>query len=193
MDSVDLLRARELLDRIGRVTAAEEWNDELNPAQRSALAYLARANDVSRAPSNVADYLCTTRGTASQTLKSLERKGLIKRNRSVRDKRSISYDVTKRGRLALDGTGSFDAALAALPDAEAEAFTETLQAIGRRMLEHRGFKTFGVCHTCRHHRQGPDGAACALLDLTLSGPATEQLCHEHQPPSGRAPKTQAHR
>lgn len=178
-------RARELLDRIGRVTAAEEWSDELNPAQRSALAYLARANDLSRAPSNVADYLCTTRGTASQTLKSLDRKGLLARTPSAADKRSVSYDVTPTGRAVLEGAGSFDAALDAFPEAEARAFTRALETIGRHMLESRGFKTFGVCKTCRHFRGAEVGARCALLSIPLSEAATEQLCHEHVPPGGR--------
>ena len=183
MESTHLSRARELLDRIGRVTAAEEWGDELNPAQRSALAYLARANAFSRTPSNVAAYLCTTRGTASQTLKSLDRKGLVVRSRSAEDKRSVSYDLTNQGREVLSRVGSFDAALGSVPDSEARAFTEALETIGRHMLERRGFKTFGVCRTCRHHRREGDGAVCALLGIPLTEPATDQLCHEHELPA----------
>ncbi|MFC6657468.1 MarR family transcriptional regulator [Roseibium salinum] len=88
---------RDLIDRLSRLIAAEEWNGPLNPSQFAALSYLARANRFSRAPSHVADYLATTRGTASQTLKALARKGLIAETRSQEDKRSIRYDVTDHG------------------------------------------------------------------------------------------------
>jgi DNA-binding MarR family transcriptional regulator len=93
----------------------------LNAAQRGALAYLARANQFSRAPSNVADYLCTTRGTASQTLKALERKGFVVKVVSPADKRSIAYDITEKGQLALETPSALDAALATLPDEPRES------------------------------------------------------------------------
>ena len=187
MKPTDRGRLRELFDRIARVSAAEEWSDELNPAQRSALAYLARANRFSRAPSHVADYLCTTRGTASQTLKALERKGFVGQARSTADKRSISYDVKKKGRAALNAASSFDAALGALTASEAEALSRLLETTGRRLLERRGFRTFGVCRTCRHHRRTKDGLACALLEVPLTAAAANELCHEHdpRPASGR--------
>lgn len=187
VESTDLTRIRELFDRIARVSSAEEWSEELNPAQRSALSYLARANRFSRAPSNVADYLCTTRGTASQTLKALERKGFVRQARSPADKRSISCDVTKKGRAALGAPSNFGAALSALLAPEAEALAQTLEATVRRVLERQGFRTFGVCRTCRHHRRTGDALACALLDLPLTEAAANELCHEHDPPpaSGR--------
>jgi len=68
---------RELIERLARVSAADEWADDLNPTQKAALAYLARANQYSRSPSQVAEFLAATRGTVSQTLKALARKGLI--------------------------------------------------------------------------------------------------------------------
>ena len=73
----DTQTIRDLIDRLTRLAAAEEWNGPLNPSQFAALNYLARANRFSRATSHVADFLATTRGTASQTLKALSRKELI--------------------------------------------------------------------------------------------------------------------
>ena len=64
-----LIRIRTLIERLAKITTAVDWQDGLNPAQYNALSYLALANRYSRSPSHVADYLCTTRGTASQTLK----------------------------------------------------------------------------------------------------------------------------
>ena len=175
-------RIRELLDRIGRIAAAEEWSDDLNPAQRSALSYLARANRFSRSPSNVADYLCTTRGTASQTLKALERKGLVTPVRSAADKRSISYDVTEEGRAAMATPSDLNAAIDRLPDSEADALLAALEATLRDVLSSRGQREFGVCRTCRYHQPGEDGATCALLNVSLVPMEAGQICHEHQAP-----------
>ncbi|MEO1089781.1 MAG: MarR family transcriptional regulator [Pseudomonadota bacterium] len=172
-------RLRELLDRIARVTAAEEWSDDLNPAQRSALAYLARANRFSRAPSNVADYLCTTRGTASQTLKALERKGFIAKTPSPVDGRSISYEPTDLGHTALRAPSDLDTALSTIDAGDAERLSTVLDTTLRAVLQRRGHRSFGVCKTCRHHRMTRDGYHCALLDVALSGEQREELCHEH--------------
>ncbi|MEM7446411.1 MAG: MarR family transcriptional regulator [Pseudomonadota bacterium] len=182
MASPDLTRLRELFDRIGRVAAAEEWGEDLNPAQHGALAYLARANRFSRAPSNVADYLCTTRGTASQTLKALERKGFVRPVPSSEDKRRLSYNVTSKGRQALDAPRSFDAALGALSPAETSALADLLEATGRRLLERQGYRTFGVCRTCRYHQRTENGLACTLLKVPLTEADAGELCHEHLPP-----------
>ena len=90
-----LIRIRTLIERLAKITTAVDWQDGLNPAQYNALSYLALANRYSRSPSHVADYLCTTRGTASQTLKSLEQKGFIHSVASATDKRSTTYQMTR--------------------------------------------------------------------------------------------------
>lgn len=177
----DRIRLRYLLDRIARISAAGEWSDALNPAQRGALNYLARANKFSRAPSNVADFMCTTRGTASQTLKALETKDLIVLTRSTSDKRSISCDVTDSGHLLLDAPSDLDAALAALSAKNSKALQQSLEATVRDMLNRRGFRSFGVCKTCRYHLRTKEGRACDLLNVPLTEKAASELCHEHNP------------
>lgn len=180
MDTTPTERIRELLDRLSRVLAAHEWSDDLNPAQRSALDYLSRANDFSRAPSNVADYLCTTRGTASQTLKALERKGFVAQSRSAADKRSIRYDVTEAGQAALAYPDPLKAVLNALPAEKTAQFEALLGTTARGMLQQQGYRSFGVCNTCRHHTRAYGRPYCALLQVQLSPADTRRICHEHE-------------
>ncbi|MEM1049225.1 MAG: MarR family transcriptional regulator [Pseudomonadota bacterium] len=180
MQSIDVGEIREVLERLGRLAAAEEWSTELNPAQRAALDYLARANRFSRTPSTIADYLCTTRGTASQTLKALERKGLVEARRSAADKRSISYDLTPAGHEATEHRGMLESAIADLPTEMAENLHATLRRIARDALRRRGNRAFGHCRTCRHNGSRPGGAYCTLLDVALEPHETGQICHEHQ-------------
>lgn len=176
---------QSMIKRLARLEAAEMWSDGLNPAQRAALEYLGQANRFSRAPSHVAEYLGSTRGTVSQTLKALLRKGYVVEERSEEDKRSIWFDLTPQGEAALKRQSSLARSLNALSPGETSALESTLKATLKGALTHNGQKPFGVCKTCKYfqsHRKGPsEGGHCQLLDVDLTGPGTEKICHEHQP------------
>src|SRR5215468_8942769 len=92
----------ELLDRLGRATHALQFAHGLNPAQWEALRFLGRANRYSRSPSSLAEYLGTSKGTASQTLRALESKGYVRRSRSFRDRRGVSLELTPEGSVLLE-------------------------------------------------------------------------------------------
>ena len=77
--SDDALAVANLLERISRLTRTEEQIGDLYPAQWAALRYLTRANRFSRTPMALTRYLGTTRGTMSQTIIALERKGYLER------------------------------------------------------------------------------------------------------------------
>lgn len=173
----DSQRLLDLIERLARLISAEDRGHGLNPAQRAALAYLARANVFSRAPSHVADYLCTTRGTASQTLKSLEQKGLVRRGDTPGDRRSITYTATAEGMALVSAIDPLDP----LSDTQRQRAASALDALLREMLARRGYRSFGICRTCRHHQQNDGGRSCALLNVALTADAAEELCHEHVP------------
>jgi DNA-binding MarR family transcriptional regulator len=182
MDMTDRnLHLRALLERLARVSAAEAWDAGLNPAQGAALAYLARANRFSRAPSQVADYLGATRGTVSQTLKALQRKGLIREEPDGADGRRIAYHLTDEGRAALAAQRLPEGVLEGLAPADAEALERGATALLRGLLAARGGRSFGLCRTCRHHRAWSPAPRCALLKIDLAPDEAEQICHEHAP------------
>lgn len=170
----------ELLLRLSRLAEAEGWDRGLNPAQAAALAYLARANRFSRAPSHLADWLGATRGTVSQTLKSLAARGLVAEGPAPRDRRSISYALTESGQAAVAGADGLVAALADLPATQADQAAETLAALLRGLLDKRGHRPFGLCRNCRHHRPALAGgsAFCSLLSVSLEAAETTQICAE---------------
>ncbi|MCK7612557.1 MarR family winged helix-turn-helix transcriptional regulator [Roseibium sediminicola] len=180
-NSTDSQTIHDLIDRLTRLTAAEEWNGPLNPSQFAALTYLARANRFSRAPSHVADYLVTTRGTASQTLKALARKDLITEARSEADKRSIRYDVTKDGLALLKDASGLETVVETLPADVAASLAASLKSLVLALLHHRGGRSFGLCGTCRHHEPTATGGHCRLLGVSLKPHEASQLCHEHSP------------
>ncbi|MEM9634101.1 MAG: winged helix DNA-binding protein [Pseudomonadota bacterium] len=170
---------QDLIDRLTRLNAAEEWNGPLNPSQFAALSYLSRANRFSRAPSHVADYLATTRGTASQTLKALARKDLIAETRSDTDKRSIRYDITSEGSDVLKTSTGLSEVIDSLGLETSETLANSLKTLVLAMLQHRGGRSFGICNTCKHHQTSGTGGYCQLLEVSLSGNDAVQICHEH--------------
>lgn len=177
MDDSDNLRA--LIERVARIGYAEEWETNLNPAQRGVLAYLMKANRFSRAPSQVADFMMTTRGTASQTLKALSRKGLVAEVRSTADRRSISYEITPEGEAELQRPGVFDTAIDGLDPQTRKRMSEGLAQLARVALKRRGFRPFGLCATCKYHRRRRGGGYCDLLKEPLTEQEARLICHEH--------------
>ena len=180
MNHDDRTRIRDLVDRIARITAADEWGDDINPTQWVALSYLARANRFSRAPSQVAEFMAATRGTVSQTLKALARKELVSEHRSQLDKRWISYSVTEQGVAVLNRKTIIDEAAAGLDDRTARRLADGLEALVRQALGNRGKRAFGICASCIHHKKQGAGGYCMLLQEELSPADGEKICHEHE-------------
>ena len=172
------IQIRALINRLARLDASETWEDDLNPVQISALEYLSHANRFSRAPSHVAEYLGTTRGTMSQTLKALTRKGYVSETRSETDKRSIRYDLTDGGMAMAGRTAALAAAIETLPADQQAALSDILAGVLTKRLTARGARAFGVCRDCVYHRKTGDGAFCTLLSLPLATEEGDQICHE---------------
>lgn len=180
------LKAANLIERIGRLIHAEEQKGALNPAQWGAMRYLERANRFSRTPAALADYLCSTRGTVSQTLIALERKGYVARRPSTRDRRSVTLELTEAGhaRLAQDPLYTFATHIEAV-GAEDE-LERALSAVLGEAIVKNGSKSFGACATCRFFRRNANAGdrqaphRCGLLDVALSGEDARRICVEHE-------------
>ncbi|MFB0951449.1 MAG: MarR family transcriptional regulator, partial [Rhodospirillales bacterium] len=137
MENKNQHRIRDLIERIARLNSADEWTDDLNPTQWSALSYLSQANRFSRSPSQVAEFMAATRGTVSQTLKALARKELIIEIRSQIDRRWISYDVTTKGMNILDGPKTIDDALDNIGSSARAPLADGLENLLREALRLR--------------------------------------------------------
>lgn len=177
MTETDLVR--QLISRLARLDADAGRSEGLNPAQSMALEYLARANKFSRQPSHVAEFMGSTRGTISQTLKALRDKGLISELRSETDRRSLSYNLTQKGRRILAQSNSLRSAFKELSVNELGKLERSLQAVLNTSLRSNGLKPFGVCKTCAHFSPRTKGGFCNLLSLPLELSETEMVCVEN--------------
>lgn len=182
-------RAAYLLDRLGRLLRAQADGRGLNRAQWEALRFLARANRFSRTPSALAEFLAATRGTVSQTVIALERKGLLAKSVDDRDGRGVRLDLTEAGWDLIETSDPFSdlaAALASLPPLHVTVMAQGLSRVLDALLHSRGRRAFEVCAACRHfvreRTPGDDGGPhhCSLLDTPLSDADSRLICAEHE-------------
>ena len=174
------LQIRELINRLARLDAATAWGNDLNPTQRAVLDYLGRANRFSRSPSHVAEYLGTTRGTVSQSFKSLVQKNYVTEHRSELDKRTIRFEFTSSGRDVSNADNYLMDALNDCTDGEKDALRSSLRAILGKVISKNKGRSFGLCKTCAHHLHTPDGGYCKLLAESLLPHEIHQICFEQE-------------
>lgn len=168
----------ELLVHLGRAARSEDGNAQLTPAQWTALRYLARANTASRTPSAFASFHATTRGTATQTLKALEAKGLIERCAGIKDGRSVCFNLTAAGQSLLceDPLRDLTQALLSLPPALQSGLCEAVPLLVAALANRRQTPSFGSCQDCRHFDCSDSAAYCACMARVIAATETESLC-----------------
>lgn len=179
---------------VARAARHEAPRSRLTSAQWTCLRFLARAKQSTRTPSGFASFHATTRGTASQIVKSLEAGGLIARRRAPLDGRSVYFDLTEAGRAALqeDPLGDLIAALDALEPMQSEAFLATLTRLTSALAERRGVCAFGTCGDCAHFSMPDDEGYCACMSAPVAADEIYQLCASYCGPRSQhaSPRTE---
>lgn len=156
----------------------------LTPAQWTALRYFARANRFSRTPSAFSEFHATTRGTASQTVKSLVAMGYLARGANEADGRSALFEVTAAGRaqLSRDPLADLEACIAALPEAGRSALAQALAALAPALARRRAAPVFGPCDGCAHcDTTQPGPAYCRCTQSLLDQAEMGALCADFAP------------
>jgi DNA-binding MarR family transcriptional regulator len=176
------------LERLSRLMRAAEHDGDLNPAQWEALRYLARANRFSNSPAALTRYLGATKGTISQTVKALERKGYIAKAERPGEKRSITLTLTAKGeeKLKQDPWARLSVDIDELGGKTRRRLAQGLTDLLTAELERGGFRNFGFCETCRYFHDGGKAHAvescrCTLFDQPLTAAEVTRICVEHEP------------
>ena len=126
----------------------------LQPVHFQVLNYLSRCNKYSDTPASVTNYLGMTRGTVSQSLNILEKKGYIGKTTDTKDKRVVHLTLLPEGMSVLKQArpvNLFDTATAILqnsvaPPSDTNVFQQALVALQKANQS----QSFGVCKTCRN-------------------------------------------
>ncbi len=176
-------RIAELLVHMGRTARSADRRSALTAAQWTCLRYFARANGPSRTPSAFAQFQGTTRGTASQIVKSLEGRRLIARARSERDRRCARFDLTEPGRAMLDEDPlrAVIGVIGEIDRRERDRFLQTLSRLASGLAGVRQEPAFGTCRGCSHFSASGDGGHCACMAAELAGGDIDRLCASFAP------------
>jgi DNA-binding MarR family transcriptional regulator len=175
------------LERLTRLMRAGEHEGGLNPAQWEALRYLSRANRFSNSPIALTRFLGSTKGTISQTIKALERKGFIAKAPRENEGRSISLSLAPKGTEALknDPLAEFSKSLDDLSGKSRRRLAKALADLLETDLKRREQPSFGTCLSCRYFREKGRGAddngphSCMYFDVALTSAESQLICVEH--------------
>lgn len=186
------LLLHEYFERISHLLRSETRRAgadyDLQPIQLDALNFLSRANRYSDTPQGVTEYLGLTKGTVSQTLMVLERKGLIQKTPDKSDGRIVHLNVTKIGRKVLAEllpSPTVRGIWKDLSESKQNQLLGELQQLLTTMQQLNGMKPFGQCRTCRHNSNKGNGKFfCELTQENLSQADTKLICREYQHQEG---------
>lgn len=178
----------ESLERLSNLLRAEEReagaSQRLQPVQLSILLYLSRCNRYSNTPAAVTAYLGVTKGTASQSMMALVKRGFLEKTPDPADGRVARLRLTDAGRRIVEEASpprAFREALGAMPAARRREIEGSLEELLREVLRSRGSEGFGVCRTCRHFLAEANRFRCGLTGEPLEASESLQICREHAP------------
>jgi MarR family transcriptional regulator, negative regulator of the multidrug operon emrRAB len=181
MEKIDIF---DLIERMSALIRSEERRKctelGLQPVHLQVMDYLSRCNRYSDTPAALANYLGMTRGTVSQTLLLLEKKGYIKKTADVNDKRMVHLSLLTEGDTLLNKASpialySQASAIFKENNNQENVLVNALTALQKANKS----QSFGLCKTCKYFTVTSDGFVCALTKEQLSQSDSEKICQEH--------------
>jgi DNA-binding MarR family transcriptional regulator len=174
----------ELVERLGNLMRTElrkaGADETLQPVHLQALIYLSKANRYSNTPQALADYLGLTKGTVSQTLLLLDRRGLIERFEDEVDRRVVRLRLSTVGEQFLAESQPAlawqNATRNISPNRIRNATSALREALVTLQEDNEG-TIFGECGSCLHCQKLSQRIyRCGQMGDRLSGPETRKIC-----------------
>ena len=159
----------------------------VQPVQVQVLIFLLHHGEEMRTISYLASEFDLTKATISDTVKALERKGLITKAYDKRDTRSYRIHLSETGEEVANRTALFTRGLSTPIEQMDTPAKENLLAslIGIiRYLNGAGVITLQrMCFTCSHYRADPHSGThfCQLMDQQLASTELRIDCPDHSP------------
>ena len=186
-------RLRDGLDRISAAMRADLWTVAetagLNPTQAHVLTFIAGRDKKGVRVRAIADYLGVTQPTATDSIATLIRKGLLTKAADIDDARAVAIRITPAGRDIVRGIGlaitSTERALETLSASEQMALLQLLIKTIRALQVAGAISPQRMCVTCRHFRPYAHDDArtphhCAYVDAAFGAEALRLDCGEHE-------------
>jgi len=125
-----------LIEQVGKAAYNLGYTPGLNPAQWAALRYFDEATLERRTVTGFAQLQGTTKGTASQTVAALVRKGYLRRVSDKQDRRVHRLMITDEGQnlLRVDPLQELSKALESLEQDERWALAVSMEKVLRQLI-----------------------------------------------------------
>ena len=125
-----------LIEQVGKAAYNLGYTPGLNPAQWAALRYFDEATLERRTVTGFAQFQGTTKGTASQTVAALVRKGYLRRVSDKQDRRVHRLMITDEGQnlLRVDPLQELSKALESLEQEERWALAVSMEKVLRQLI-----------------------------------------------------------
>lgn len=192
---MDKIRIASLIERIGNLLRSVERASGANSGLQSVhiriLSYLSQCNRYSNTPAGVTEFIGSTKGTTSQSINILEKRGFIDKRPDKEDGRVIHLELTAKGQSFIDDEfppSEFKDALDTLNSSDADSLALLLTKLLIQFQQNNSGKLFGVCHTCNHFRKFAlsNSHQCGLTLEPLSEEESLQICREYEEPAKKA-------
>lgn len=180
-----------LIERIGNLLRSEERvlgaESGLQSVHVQILSYLSKCNRYSNTPAGVTEFIGSTKGTTSQSINILEKKGFIKKSLDDKDGRVVRLYLSEKGEDFIKNEfppTDFCAALDMFSAKELESLSQLLTKLLVQLQLKNNSKLFGVCHTCKYFKKSElgDSHQCGLTLEPLSEKESFLVCREHEEP-----------
>lgn len=183
------LTSFQLLERISSLLLSEQRKRYLalgiQPVHAQVLEYLALCNRYSDTPAALTEYLGLTKGTVSQTLQVLERKGYLSKTPDPDDGRVVHLKLLSAGRELLSQIQPLDIfteAEATLLQKDFKSLRHALWAMLEVLQKVNNSKSFGFCQSCIYYKETGQHMQCGLTGEPLSRNEVQKICREHRFP-----------
>jgi DNA-binding MarR family transcriptional regulator len=180
------LTTLKLIERISTLLRAEQRKKYsslgLQPVHVQTLDYLANCNRFSDTPAAVTDYLGLTKGTVSQTLQVLERKGYLEKIQDLVDKRIVHLKILPLGQQLLKSITPFDVftkAEQAIANKQFDSISAALYEALVALQNVNDSHSFGHCKSCITFSEQDDHYYCLLMQQPLEQADLEKICREY--------------
>lgn len=179
------------LERISQAFRVLLWNESkdfsLSPIQIQVLIFLLHHSYEKRKISYLAEEFNMTKATLSDTIKTLNQKGLIDKEYQKHDNRSYVIHLSDKGKNIAEQTSHFSKQIQVPIDKQDLISQEKLLTSLMDIIQHlnkTGIITIQrMCSTCHFYKENEKGSAhyCGLLKQGLSATELRIDCPEHQP------------
>ena len=176
----------KLIERISTLVRAEERKKYaalgLQPIHIQVLDYLSACNSYSNTAVGITEYFGLTKGTVSQTLQVLERKGYIEKHIDEEDARVTHLTLSKNGETLVEDAGDdvFEQAQQAVLSKQYATLDDALRMTLFTLQKDCDVKSFGSCSSCANFNVEDNHYICTETRLPVWQIETHKICREHR-------------